>query len=152
MTRSILRPIRTRRVARPSTSPNIDNNNANSISPSTRKTLAAIGALWVSFAVSASVSASTSKPAAPSSADSGSTPTTTESLVDRGRYIAEGVGLCGDCHTPRTEKGEFDRNHWMQGAALPMQPTVPMPWAPAAPPIAGLPSMSETQPAKFIFS
>ena len=38
----------------------------------------------------------------------------------------------------------------MQGAALAMQPTVPMPWAAAAPPIAGLPSMSEAQGVVFL--
>ena len=150
MTRSLLRPIRTRRVARPSTPPNTENNHANSLSPGTRKTLAAIGALWVSFAVSASVGTASAKPAAPSSANSGSAPAATETLVDRGRYLVESVGLGADCHTPRTEKGEFDRNHWMQGAALPMQPTVPMPWAPAAPPIAGLRPMTEAQGVVFL--
>jgi hypothetical protein len=150
MTRSLLRPIRTRRVAHPSTPSNTENTAANTLSPSTRKTLASIGALWVSFAVSASVGTASAKPAAPSSANSGSAPAATETLVDRGRYLVEGVGLCADCHTPRTEKGEFDRNHWMQGAALPMQPMVPMPWAAAAPPIAGLPSMSEAQGVVFL--
>ena len=150
MTRSLLRPIRTRRVARPSTPANTENNRAKSISPGTRKTLASIGALWVSFAVSASASTASAKPAAFPEANVGSAPAATETLVERGRYIVEGVGLCADCHTPRTEKGEFDRDHWMQGAALPMQPTVTMPWAPAAPPIAGLPSMTEAQAVVFL--
>jgi len=70
-------------------------------------------------------------------------------LIARGRYLAENVGLCSDCHTPHNEKGELVRERLLLGAALPFQPTVPMPWAPAAPPIAGLPSMTEAQAAAF---
>ena len=71
-------------------------------------------------------------------------------LVERGRYLVERVGMCSDCHTPHNEKGELVREHLLLGAALPFQPTVPMPWAPAAPPIAGLPTMSEAQAITFL--
>ena len=57
MTRSALRPVRTRRLshrrARSRNDPAIDKL---AVTPATRKTLAAIGALWVSFAVTASAS------------------------------------------------------------------------------------------------
>jgi hypothetical protein len=55
MTRSLLRPLRTRRVA-PRSSHSRSNSAAKSltVTPATRKTVAAIGALWVSFAVTAS--------------------------------------------------------------------------------------------------
>jgi hypothetical protein len=73
-------------------------------------------------------------------------------LIERGRYLVENVGMCADCHTARTEKGEFDRSRWLMGAALPFQPTVPMPWSPVAPPIAGLPSMTEAQGLDYLKS
>lgn len=71
-------------------------------------------------------------------------------LVERGSYLVNNVGLCADCHSPRNERGEFIRELWLQGATLPMQPTVPMPWAPAAPPIAGLRSMTDEQAVTFL--
>jgi mono/diheme cytochrome c family protein len=72
-----------------------------------------------------------------------------DDLVARGDYLVNQVGLCADCHSPRNEKGEFVLEHWLKGAALPFQPTVPMPWSPVAPPIAGLPSMTEDEAVRF---
>src|SRR5690606_8785616 len=66
-------------------------------------------------------------------------------LVERGNYLVNNVGMCADCHTPRNERGEFLMQLWLEGSALPFQPTVPMPWSPAAPPIAGLRSMTDEQ-------
>jgi hypothetical protein len=54
MTRSLLRPIRTRRVVRNSNALASEAGEKKVVSPATRKTLAAIGALWVSFAATAS--------------------------------------------------------------------------------------------------
>jgi mono/diheme cytochrome c family protein len=74
-----------------------------------------------------------------------------EALLKRGRYLVEGIGLCADCHSPRNEKGEFVTAHWLGGAPIGFTPAVPMPvWAPVAPPIAGLPSMTEAQAVKFL--
>ena len=67
-----------------------------------------------------------------------------------GRYLVEQVGMCHDCHSPRNAKGEFLREQWLSGAPLPFQPTVEMPWAPVAPPLAGLPSLSDEQAAHFL--
>jgi mono/diheme cytochrome c family protein len=119
----------------------------------TRQTLAALGACWVAFAVSSSTygSAPEGPPAAPADA----APALTEMqaanpLIVRGRYLVEQVGLCADCHSPRTPTGHFIREQWMLGAALPFQPMVPMPWAPAAPPLAGLPAMNDQQAIEFL--
>jgi mono/diheme cytochrome c family protein len=71
-------------------------------------------------------------------------------LLERGRYLVEGVGLCADCHTPRNEKGEFVTAHWLRGAPIGFTPAMPMPWAPVAPPIAGLPSMTAEQAVHFL--
>lgn len=63
--------------------------------------------------------------------------------AERGRYLVEQVGLCADCHSPRNERGEFLASKWLQGAPIPLKPLVPMPWAEAAPSIAGLPTLPD---------
>jgi mono/diheme cytochrome c family protein len=60
-------------------------------------------------------------------------------LIARGQYLVEGIGMCGDCHSPRNSKGEFDRSQWLQGELIGFKPDHPMPFAAIAPPIAGLP-------------
>ena len=35
---------------------------------------------------------------------------------ERGRYIAESLAHCGECHTPRNALGGLDRSKWMAGA------------------------------------
>jgi mono/diheme cytochrome c family protein len=60
--------------------------------------------------------------------------------IERGRYLAHQVGLCIDCHSPRNEKGEFIESKHLTGSAVPFLPSVPMPWAPAAPKLVGLPA------------
>lgn len=67
-----------------------------------------------------------------------------------GRYLVERVGMCIDCHSPRDEKGEFVAERWLQGAVLPFTPAVPMPWAPVAKPIAGLPTLTDEQALTFL--
>jgi len=37
----------------------------------------------------------------------------------RGRYLAEGLAHCGECHTPRGPLGGLDRDRWLAGATLP---------------------------------
>lgn len=36
--------------------------------------------------------------------------------VLRGRYLVEGPGHCGECHTPRDVTGGIDRSRWLSGA------------------------------------
>jgi hypothetical protein len=48
--------------------------------------------------------------------------------------------MCIDCHSPRDEKGAFVESKHLTGSPLPFAPTVPMPWMPASPKIAGLPA------------
>lgn len=72
-------------------------------------------------------------------------------LLKRGEYLVERVGLCADCHSPRDERGEFVRSLHLRGSTLGFAPTVPMPvWAPTAPPIAGLPTMTVEQSVAFL--
>ena len=43
-------------------------------------------------------------------------------LVARGKYLAENVIVCQDCHTPRLETGELDTTKWLKGATLQIGP------------------------------
>lgn len=71
-------------------------------------------------------------------------------LVARGYYLATAIGLCADCHSPRNEQGEFVAGLHLKGSPLAFAPTVPLPaWSAVAPPIAGLPSMTEAEAVKF---
>ncbi len=36
---------------------------------------------------------------------------------NRGRYLAEGLAHCAECHTPRGRLGALDRSRWMAGTA-----------------------------------
>ena len=39
--------------------------------------------------------------------------------AERGRYIAEALAHCAECHTPRDALGGLDRSRWMAGAPNP---------------------------------
>ena len=49
-----------------------------------------------------------------------------DSKVERGKYLVEEVGRCQECHTPKTETGEFDKSRWMKGATLVGVPSAPV--------------------------
>src|ERR1700730_1263709 len=69
--------------------------------------------------------------------------TNSQDLVARGKYIVEGVAMCGQCHTPRDSAGVPDRSRWLQGAPVWLVSAEPVAdWALQAPGIAG------TQPGK----
>jgi mono/diheme cytochrome c family protein len=59
-------------------------------------------------------------------------------VIERGRYLVTGIGLCIDCHTPRDERGSFVSAQLLHGAPIGFNPVVPMPWADMAPRLAGL--------------
>jgi len=39
--------------------------------------------------------------------------------LERGRYLVEGPGHCGECHTPRNWTGGLDNKRWLRGAPNP---------------------------------
>jgi mono/diheme cytochrome c family protein len=83
-------------------------------------------------------------------ADTNNSPATA-AQIEHGKYLVERVCLCGDCHSPRNDKGEFDRTQWLQGELISFKPDHPMPFAAIAPPIAGLPSYAKDEAAlKFL--
>ena len=75
-----------------------------------------------------------------------------QSQAARGRYLVQNVAMCGDCHTPRDEKGNPLPGKELSGAPLAFKPLAPMPWADAAPPIAGLPSWNDEDAVKFFMT
>ena len=48
-------------------------------------------------------------------------------VVERGKYLAESVGACHTCHTPKLETGELDKSKWMKGAVLDIAPLKTIP-------------------------
>jgi mono/diheme cytochrome c family protein len=85
-----------------------------------------------------------------SAADTNAPPGTAAQL-EHGKYLVECVGVCGGCHSPRKDNGEYDRTQWLQGELVPYKPDHPMPFAAIAPPIAGLPGYATDAAAiKFL--
>jgi mono/diheme cytochrome c family protein len=71
--------------------------------------------------------------------------------IDRGKYIVEGVAMCGTCHTPRTDSGEIDQQLWLDGAALWLLPAHPTAdWPLKAPRLAGSPAASDEELVKLL--
>lgn len=74
-----------------------------------------------------------------------------ESQVDRGRYLVEQVGQCGECHSPRDANNNPDHSRWLQGAAVWIMPVRPDPnWAERVPGIAGMGAYTDNQMQKIL--
>jgi mono/diheme cytochrome c family protein len=66
--------------------------------------------------------------------------------VERGKYLVEEVARCPECHTPRDDNGALKSAAWLRGATIWIRPVQHIAnWADSAPPLAGLPSFSDTQ-------
>ena len=73
--------------------------------------------------------------------------------IARGKYIVEGVAVCGQCHTPRDSNGNFDRSRWLQGAPVPYMPAKPnSDWPINAPRIGGTPPASDADMIKLLMT
>ena len=70
--------------------------------------------------------------------------------IARGEYLVKKVAMCGDCHSPRNEKGEVIEEKWMQGQVLPFKALVPMPWADRAPNVAGLKGLTDDKATRLL--
>ncbi len=58
------------------------------------------------------------------------------SAVSHGKYIADEIARCADCHTPMTQNGELDKTRWLKGTKLTFQSLTPVPgWRDTAPDI-----------------
>jgi mono/diheme cytochrome c family protein len=49
-----------------------------------------------------------------------------DARIERGKYLVEEVARCQECHTPKTETGEFDKTQWLKGATLVGVPATPV--------------------------
>ena len=78
--------------------------------------------------------------------------TNSSAKIERGKYLVENIGMCGDCHTPHNEKGEPIKEQWLKGTELPFKSTVPMPWADKSVNIAGLPGWEHDAAVKFFMT
>ena len=47
----------------------------------------------------------------------------TGAQIKRGQYLVERVCVCGECHSPKNDKGEYDRSQWLQGDLIDYKPT-----------------------------
>jgi len=71
--------------------------------------------------------------------------------VARGKYLVEGVAMCGECHTPRDSSGNYDRSHWLQGGPVPYQPSQPNSnWPLRVPRIGGTPPAPDAAMVKLL--
>jgi mono/diheme cytochrome c family protein len=72
--------------------------------------------------------------------------------VARGKYLVEGVAMCGQCHTPRDSSGNLDRSKWLQGAPVPFAPANGdlEGWPTIAPRIGGNPPASDADMIKLL--
>jgi mono/diheme cytochrome c family protein len=47
--------------------------------------------------------------------------------IEYGRYLAEEVAKCVECHTPVNESGQLDKTKWLKGKVMEVQPIKPIP-------------------------
>jgi mono/diheme cytochrome c family protein len=71
--------------------------------------------------------------------------------VARGKYIVEGVAMCGQCHTPRDSQGNPDRKHWLEGGPVPFMPAESASdWPVRVPRIGGTPPADDADMVKLL--
>lgn len=59
-----------------------------------------------------------------------------DSKIQRGKYLVEEVARCQECHTPKTDAGEFDTTKMLKGANLNIAAIAPIAgWHAASPDI-----------------
>lgn len=70
--------------------------------------------------------------------------------VEHGRYIAEQVAMCVECHSGRDKNGNIlDREKYM-GAPIPFAPPWPNDWANRAPRNKGLPGYTDAEALRLL--
>lgn len=66
--------------------------------------------------------------------------------IERGRYIVEGVAMCGRCHTPNNQAGEAGHTEWLKGGPVTINATYSVPnWALVEPRIARTPPGTDAE-------
>ncbi len=76
--------------------------------------------------------------------NSSETSSASQAQIKRGKYLAEEVAKCSECHTPRDAQGNLDNSRALQGAPVWIVPVYPdQNWAQQAPPLAGFAAYSD---------
>ena len=75
----------------------------------------------------------------------------TPDQVQRGKYLAEEVAKCSECHTPRDQNNQLKPGLWLQGATTWIRPVSPTTnWAENAPALAGLTNYTDAQMVRVL--
>jgi mono/diheme cytochrome c family protein len=78
-------------------------------------------------------------------------PEPTSPLIERGRYLANDVAMCVQCHSPRDESGVLIEGQHFIGAPMPVSsPFRGQAWTTKAPHIRGLNFLSESQAIELL--
>ena len=106
---------------------------------------------WVVVILGLAALSVSGRPQAKSQTTSTARPAANEVRIARGKYIVEGVAMCGMCHTPRTDSGEADTGRMLDGAAVWLLPAHPnQNWPLKAPRIAGTPPASDEDMVRLL--
>lgn len=70
--------------------------------------------------------------------------------AERGRYIAEHVAMCVECHSGRDRQGNIIEREKYMGAPIPVRPEGASDWALAAPRNRGLPGYDDNQAMRLL--
>jgi len=66
--------------------------------------------------------------------------------ISKGRYLATGVAMCVDCHSPKQSNGLIAPGKLLMGTEVYISPVVPVAdWVSYAPAISGLPTYSDAE-------
>lgn len=70
--------------------------------------------------------------------------------AEHGRYIAEHVAMCVECHSGRDDAGNIVETQKYMGAPIPFRPPWPNDWALRAPRNRGLPGYDDAQAMRLL--
>jgi mono/diheme cytochrome c family protein len=70
--------------------------------------------------------------------------------AEHGRYLAEHVAMCVECHSGRDDRGNIIESEKYLGGAIPFSPPWPNDWATRAPRNKGLPGYTDSQALRLL--
>ena len=106
---------------------------------------------WTTVLLGLAILTVSGRPSANSQTSPTPKPVSNETRIARGQYIVEGVAMCGMCHTPRTDSGDIDTSHRLDGAAVWLVPAHPTGnWPLKAPRLAGAPPASDEDMVRLL--
>lgn len=74
-----------------------------------------------------------------------------DDLIRKGRYLAMGVAMCADCHSPKLDNGLLDSSKLLMGAKVTIAPIKPVAdWVNDAPALSGLPNYTDEEVVEML--